>query len=142
MPITERISDSLFVKISVCIATYNGEKYIRDQLESILSQLDFCDEIVVSDDHSSDKTIAIIKSFNDDRIRVIYNSGQKGYTSNFENALKHAKGEYIFLSDQDDIWLKGKVDKCMEYLQDYDFVVSDAVIVNQDLETLKKSFSL
>ena len=85
--------------ISVCVATYNGEKYIKEQLLSILSQIGLNDEVVVSDDHSNDSTIDIVKSLNDKRVKIIYNEGNRGYTSNFENALKHAKGDYVFISD-------------------------------------------
>jgi glycosyltransferase involved in cell wall biosynthesis len=118
-------------RCSICIATYNGEKYIQEQIESILCQVDVNDEIIVSDDNSTDNTLAIVKSFNDDRITIYVNQGCKGYTGNFENALKYARGEYIFLADQDDIWVMGKVTKCLAYLQDYDFIVSDAIIVDK-----------
>lgn len=107
--------------ISVCMATFNGEKYIKEQIESILSQLSFVDELIVSDDGSTDKTLDIIESFHDNRIRVLHHSPVEGSafkkaTSNFENALRHAKGEYIFLSDQDDIWHNDKIVKCMKVL--------------------------
>lgn len=126
--------------ISVCLATYNGEEYIKEQLLSILMQLDGCDEVVISDDHSTDKTIDIIKSIHDDRIKIIMNEGEKGYTSNFQNALLYAKGNYIFLCDQDDIWINSKVKCCLEYLQDYDFVVSDAIIINHEGTILASSY--
>ncbi len=99
--------------ISVCIATYNGEKYIRPQIESIIVQLDPGDEIVISDDGSTDDTLNIIASFADDRIKVFDHSRDKKQkvkysfehvTRNFENALRHAKGDLIFLSDHDDFW--------------------------------------
>lgn len=128
--------------ISVCIATYNGEKYIKMQLESILSQISFKDEIIVSDDGSTDKTIHIIEKLRDKRIKIFRNNKEKGYTKNFENAIEKSKGDYIILSDQDDIWEKNKIDICMKYLQDgYDFVVSDAQIVNEKLDiVLEESF--
>ena len=127
-------------RISVCIATYNGEKYIKEQIRSILCQIGYNDEIIISDDNSIDKTLEIIKSFNDNRISIYVNHGRKGYSGNFENALHYANGEYIFLADQDDIWINGKVEICLKFLHDYDCVVSDAVIVNQDLQTLNESF--
>ncbi|EXY58193.1 glycosyltransferase, partial [Bacteroides fragilis] len=96
--------------ISVCIATYNGEKFIVEQLKTILSQLTDFDEIIISDDHSSDCTLSLIRSFRDPRIKIYLNENDKGYTSNFENALKKATGEIIFIADQDDIWKKDKVD--------------------------------
>ena len=124
--------------VSVCMATYNGEKYIKEQIDSILVQLDDGDELIISDDGSTDNTISIIKSYIDPRIKL-YISNSHCYTTNFENALSKAKGDYIFLSDQDDIWLKGKVETCLKYLRDYDFVVSNAIIVNQKLEHLVES---
>jgi len=96
--------------ISVCIATYNGEKYIKEQLDSIINQLDKSDEIIISDDGSSDNTIKIIESYKDGRI-VLYKNSFKNVVLNFEFAIDKSKGDYIFLSDQDDIWHKDKV-KC------------------------------
>jgi len=127
------------MKISVCMATYNGEKYIAEQLESILSQLSENDEVIVSDDSSSDRTAEIIKSFNDSRIKIYKNTKEKGYTRNFENALEKANGDIIFLSDQDDIWVENKVQKMTKILKESDFVVSDNSIVNENLEIINKS---
>ena len=98
--------------ISVCIATYNGAEYLREQVESILSQLEEEDEIVVSDDSSTDTTIEILQSFGDRRIKIFKNPA-KGFVRNFENALRQAQGDFIFLSDQDDVWLPNKVAVCM-----------------------------
>ena len=125
--------------ISVCMATYNGEKYIKDQIESILKQLGREDELIISDDNSTDQTLEIINQLNDNRIRVKKNIRQHGYTGNFYNALKFAKGDYIFLSDQDDIWRPNKIMKTMRYLKKYNFVVSDAKEVDTDLKEINKS---
>lgn len=76
--------------ISVCIATYNGEHYISEQIQSILVQLSINDEIVISDDCSTDNTLDIIKSFNDDRIKIFTGIKHKSLSFNFENALKNA----------------------------------------------------
>jgi len=100
-------------RISVCMATYNGEKYIYDQLQSILTQLSENDEVIISDNYSSDKTIEIIELFNDPRIKIYFLKKGKSI-KNFENALLHASRDYIFLADQDDIWLPGKVQIMME----------------------------
>lgn len=126
--------------ISVCIATYNGEKYITAQIESILSQLSNTDEIIISDDCSVDKTIEICRKFNDPRIKIIKNRKNVGYIANFENALKKAQGDIIFLSDQDDIWADNKVSVFMEYFKQYDMVVSDATIIDQDNQIINTSF--
>lgn len=127
--------------ISVCIATYNGEKYIKEQVQSILTQLNDDDEVIISDDNSNDSTIKIVKNLNDSRIKIITNKYEKGYTKNFQNAIENAKGDYIFLSDQDDIWKENKKDTMLFYLKKgYDFVVSDAEIVNEKLELIYHSF--
>lgn len=125
--------------ISVCMATYNGEKYIKEQLESILIQLGAEDEIIISDDGSTDNTISVVNSMNDKRIKLFYNHGKHGFTRNFENALRYAKGDYIFLSDQDDIWLDNKVSTIMEALQYYDFVTHDCITVDSKMNAISKS---
>ncbi len=112
-------------KISVCMATYNGEKYITEQLESILVQLRSQDEIIVSDDSSTDRTVEIIKSYRDSRIKVIENQNFKSPIFNFENSLKNASGDLIFLSDQDDKWMPNKIEEMMRELENYDLVISD-----------------
>ncbi len=94
--------------ISVAMATYNGEKYIKEQLESILLQLENQDEVIVSDDGSTDHTLKIIESLNDQRIKIL-KGPRNGVKQNFAHALSFCKGKYIFLSDQDDIWLENKV---------------------------------
>ena len=76
--------------ISVCMATYNGEKYIREQMNSILEQLGEDDELIISDDLSSDKTVEIIKSYKDKRIKLYIHEDNHGFVRNFENALVHA----------------------------------------------------
>lgn len=125
--------------ISVCMATYNGEKYIKEQLISILAQLGEKDEIIISDDHSTDTTLKIIEQLSDSRILVFFNT-EKGYTSNFENALRQVRGDIIFISDQDDIWNPRKVEVCLEALQSVDFVVSDCQLINSQNETISLSY--
>ncbi len=125
--------------ISVCLASYNGERYIKEQLLSILKQIDKDDEIIISDDASSDKTIDIINSINDRRIKLI-DGPQQGPAKNFENALLHSKGDLIFLSDQDDVWLDNKVSRMIDVLKDCDLVLSDCRIVNMQLEVTNPSY--
>lgn len=126
--------------ISVCIATYNGEKFIRQQLCSILGQIGADDEIIISDDGSSDKTLNVIKSLCDKRISIIEGPKKKSPVQNFENALKKAKGDYIFLADQDDVWKDNKVEVCMAWLNDYECVVSDAEMTDEKLYVIEKSY--
>ncbi len=128
--------------ISVCIATHNGGKYLRQQIESVISQLDSNDEIVVSDDGSNDDTVDVIKSFQDDRIKMYQFIPPKGLPSyryatlNFENALKHSKGNYIFLADQDDVWLPEKVNIMMKSLQENPYVLSDCYVTDENLNII------
>ncbi|GAP72121.1 glycosyltransferase [Candidatus Symbiothrix dinenymphae] len=127
-------------KASVCIATYNGEKYIKEQLDSILSQIGSEDEVIISDDGSTDGTINVIKEIPDSRIKLIFNDGRHGYTGNFENALNHSSGDYIFLSDQDDVWLPEKCKIVCELLSQYDLVVTNSKVTDENLNVKKESF--
>lgn len=127
------------IRISVCMATYNGEKYIEEQVKSIMNQLSINDEIIVSDDNSTDNTIRIIENLKDNRIKVFYNHSQKGYTRNFENALKHSSGDVIFLSDQDDVWIEGKVENVLRELENSTLVVTDAEVTDGKLLTIYNS---
>jgi len=127
--------------VSVCIATYNGEKYIKQQIESILTQIDIDDEIVISDDLSTDLTTEIVNSIDDLRIKLYINNNPSGRpTENFQNALNKSKGEFIFLADQDDIWLENKYNDSKHLLLKYDLVLSDSILVDENLNVLKKSF--
>jgi glycosyltransferase involved in cell wall biosynthesis len=118
--------------ISVCLATYNGSRYIKEQLVSILNQLNLEDEIVISDDGSKDNTIQILSDLNDSRIKVFKNSAPHGVVPNFKNALSHANGDFIFFCDQDDIWAPNKVERCVEELQQSDLVVHNALLMDGD----------
>ncbi len=91
------------------MATHNGERFIRRQMETILAQLAPDDEVVISDDSSTDRTLEIIRSLADSRIRLFTGNTFFSPTFNFENALRQARGDIIVLADQDDIWLDGKV---------------------------------
>ena len=128
--------------ISVCMATYNGERFIKKQLDSILLQLSENDEIIISDDGSTDNTIKILEKYNDHRIKIFHHDKRisKFYPKskipivsfNFENALIHASGDYIFLSDQDDIWYPEKILKCCDLLSKFDLVLSNTSIIDED----------
>ena len=119
------------MKISVCMATYNGERFLREQLDSILKQLSANDEVVVSDDGSTDGTLDIIESYEDSRI-ILLHSTQKNLIFNFENALKRATGDVVFLSDQDDIWFPAKVEICLKHLRKNDLVFSNLEVFSAD----------
>jgi len=135
--------------ISVCLATYNGEKYLKEQIDSILCQLAQDDELIISDDESTDGTINIIMSYNDKRIRLLRHTKKKcrytyyNITLNFQNTLQEAKGQFIFLADQDDVWLPNKIERMSNILKEYDLVLSDCSIVDSKLDILALSkFSL
>lgn len=126
--------------ISVCMATYNGAVYIKEQLESILSQLSPEDEIIISDDGSTDATLEVVAAMNEPRIRVVQGPRMKSPSKNFENALSYAKGDYIFLCDQDDVWQPNKVAVMSEALQSSACVISDCQVVDAGLNVMDSSF--
>lgn len=107
--------------ISVVMATYNGEKYIEKQLQTILNQTLSPDEVIIRDDCSNDKTVSIIEGFiennNLNNWDVKVNEHNLGYRKNFEELLNLAQGDYIFLSDQDDEWLEDKLKDMVEIFQ-------------------------
>lgn len=127
-------------KISVCVASYNGEEHIIRQLDSILDQLGPSDEVIVSDDSSTDATALLISQLGDSRIIFVTNTSTKGPVGNFQNALTRATGDFIFLSDQDDIWLSGKVAEMTSLLHEFDLVLSDCKIVDKNLSVIQPSF--
>jgi len=124
--------------ISVCIATYNGADFISDQLLSVLSQVGGADEIIISDNLSSDSTLEVIRSIGDSRIHI-FSESKKGVVCNFQNALAHASGDFIFLADQDDVWLPGKVEKVIQSLKNSDLVLHDANVVDANLNLIAHS---
>ena len=130
--------------ISVCVTTYNGEKFIREQLDSILSQLGLDDEVIISDDGSTDGTLNILESYHDSRIKTFHHDSSSVTTTfpldkpthNFEFALQQAEGDIIFLSDQDDVWMEGKVETMLAELKDAYFAVHDCVVVDDHMENI------
>lgn len=126
--------------ISVCIASYNGVAEIGRQLDSIIPQLSDGDEVVISDDGSTDGTRELIRKYPSKLIRLIDGPSLGSPVPNFENALRHAKGDYIFLSDQDDKWLPNKVEVTMAALREHSCVVSDCFVTDGALKPLHPSF--
>ncbi len=126
--------------VSVCMATRNGASFLKEQIDSILPQLGLEDEIVISDDCSGDDTLTVIRTFQDSRIRLLESRSEKGITRNFEASLKASHGDYIFLADQDDVWLPGKVKRMKQALKQYDLVISDCHLVDDTLQVLQRSF--
>jgi glycosyltransferase involved in cell wall biosynthesis len=122
------------------MATFNGAKYIREQVNSILAQ-EFVEnydtemELIVSDDGSTDGTTNILEDYCDERIKIFHHSnsnkhkyyqGHFAATENFAYAISKAAGNYIFLSDQDDVWYPWKLDKSISVLKQHGGVVGAA----------------
>lgn len=126
--------------ISVCLPTYNGSKFILEQINSILIQLADADEIIISDDCSSDNTLQLVRDLNDSRIKIYENQKFSSYIFNFENSIKQASGDIIFLCDQDDIWLPNKVEKFCEALKFSDLVLSDCFVTDTNLNVVSDSY--
>jgi glycosyltransferase involved in cell wall biosynthesis len=125
---------------SVVLASFEGERFIREQIESILVQLGPDDEIIVSDDASSDGTVDVVRRIGDSRIHVLENRDRVGYVLNFQRAVDRVRGQYVFFSDQDDVWLPGKMRSLCTALQSKRLVASDAVVVDENLRVLHESF--
>lgn len=128
--------------ISVIMAVYKGDKNIRAQLLSVLSQLGFGDEVIVSDDKPGGITERIVKQVAAEDSRVIWVEGKnKGTTANIVNAVRHCKGDKIFFCDCKDVWLPDKVKRVMDAFESgADLVVHNAYITDQDLNITEYSF--
>jgi glycosyltransferase involved in cell wall biosynthesis len=123
---------SIKPKVSVCLAAYNGENYIEDQLKSILKQLHVSDELIVCDDSSQDETCNIVKKIGDHRIVLHSYDKNVGHVRNFERAIAIATGDLIFLADQDDIWSPEKYRLVVDC-----FVLNpDVLLVHHALSTI------
>lgn len=127
------------MKISVIIAAYNGSKYITGQLNSILSQLRKEDEVIVSVDKSSDGTKSCVQEINDPRVKVV-DGPSSGINMNFTHALSHATGDAILFSDQDDVWLEGRIEIFLSKLKYYNFIFFDAEVINDYDELIDASY--
>lgn len=107
----------MMAALSVCMATCNGGCYLREQVESILPQLGPDDELIVSDDGSTDDTLEILAGYAEPRLRVLSRDRFRSPVRNFEHVLQHARGGILVLSDQDDIWLPGRLDLVRRHLE-------------------------
>lgn len=117
-------------RISVCMATYDGEDWVERQLLSILDQIGSDDEVIVVDDDSRDGTVRIIKDLGDSRISIHQNNYNVGHVRSFERAISLASGDIVLLSDQDDVWLPQRVSLFVDALQQHAVVASSLDIVD------------
>lgn len=144
MHIQEAVAEGKNMRVSVAMVTYNGEMFLREQLDTILAQLGSLDELVISDDGSRDNTLSIIKEYQERYacIRLLQGPGQ-GIKKNVEWALKHCRGQYIFLADQDDVWMPDKVEQVLERFAaaGATLVIHDAIVFREDTaEPVMESF--
>ncbi|MDK1327188.1 glycosyltransferase family 2 protein [Arthrobacter sp. zg-Y1143] len=121
------------IRVSVCMAAYRGEAYIKEQIDSILSELGQNDELIVVDDASGDGTVASVEAFSgDSRVRLVRNERNMGYVRTFDRAVGLARGEYIFLSDQDDVWMPGRLQRMLDALQESAVVATNFSILGEE----------
>lgn len=113
------------VRASICMASYKGGRFIQEQIESILAQMGPTDELVIVDDASPDDTVEKIRMFVDARIRLISSSINKGYVRSFAAAASASRGAFIFLADQDDVWIEGRLERMISALREADVVASN-----------------
>lgn len=133
------------MELSVALCTYNGEKYISEQLDSILNQALAVNEIIIVDDGSSDSTLAIIERYASlhPLIKVYRNQNTLGYLKNFEKSINRCSGDIVFLCDQDDIWLKEKTQSICNLFAEHPHIsciVSDLKLVDASGAALNRTF--
>lgn len=127
--------------VSVAMATFNGERFLKKQLDSILSQTYKNLEVIVTDDCSNDNTKQILLEYRKKyKIKVYFNEEKLGFVKNFEKAISLCSGDYIALCDQDDIWFENKIEILLNEIEDYSLIFSDACLVDEDENILNKSF--
>lgn len=130
-------------RVSVAMAVYNGELYLQEQIDSILCQLRTGDELVISVDPSTDRTLEILSKYAvlDTRVKFFYNKHRLGVVRNFQNALEHTSGDIIFYSDQDDVWMHDKVKTVLKEFENENVsvVIHDSRLVDENLNVLNNS---
>lgn len=131
-------------KIDILLATYNGETFIKEQIDSILNQTYSEFRLLISDDNSTDKTKEIIKEYEkkDNRIKCFFQKENLGVASNFEFLLKQVEANYYMFSDQDDIWKENKIEVSLKKMKDTncDLVYTNLEVVDKDLNTIYSSY--
>ena len=134
------------MKISVLLISYNGARYIKDQLRSILDEISAEDEIIVSDDGSTDGTVEIVSACAQSYPNIKLVAGpHNGIASNFSNAYRHSDGDILLFSDQDDEWLPGKVSRVKYYFAshpEHQVVMHDAYVCNGNNEIIGEDHTI
>jgi glycosyltransferase involved in cell wall biosynthesis len=132
MPLEDSLPADIGPTVSVCMATYNGARYVEAQLGSILAELEPGDEVVVVDDASTDDTADIVDAIGDPRIRLRRQARNEGYVRTFEMAMTLARGEVIMLADQDDIWVEGRRGVLLDAAMAAGVAASNLVLLGSD----------
>ena len=138
-------------KLCILLASYNGEKYISEQLDSIINQTYKNWELIIRDDGSKDETVTILNKYEkkDERIKILRDDkGNLGFLKNFEELLFNAKEEFVLFSDQDDFWLKNKLEKFVKKIRDLDekvlskplLIHCNSLVCDDKLEIIKEEF--
>jgi glycosyltransferase involved in cell wall biosynthesis len=128
--------------ISIVLCTYNGEDFLRAQLDSLVAQTYANLEFVVCDDCSTDGTRAILEEYaRDERFRLHFNEENLGYSRNFEQGTAMTRGQYISFCDQDDIWMHDKIERLYKAIEGYSLVFSDSLLVDKEGKSLGKKLS-
>jgi glycosyltransferase involved in cell wall biosynthesis len=123
--------------VSVCMASYNGSNFIRAQIDTILSELEKLDELIIVDDCSNTATKNVLKSYTDPRIKLKFNSTNIGHVKTFERAVSFSKNPIIILADQDDIWVEGRVGLLVAKLND-----SGMMLVSSNFLTFREKINV
>ena len=126
--------DAPTVRASVCLAAHDGAAHIEEQLTSILEQLGAHDEVVVVDDASTDATVAVVEAIGDPRIRLVRNEINAGYVRTFERAMTLSRGAFVLLSDQDDVWVPGRLDAMLDALASTAVVATSVAVLGEPLQ--------
>jgi Glycosyltransferases involved in cell wall biogenesis len=127
--------------VSIALCTYNGEKFLRKQIDSLLAQTYPHIEVIVCDDASSDGTAGILNSYTDPGMIKYFNPENIGYIRNFEQAIRHCTGQYIAICDQDDVWKENKIERMLNSIDDAWLLFSDSELIDEQGLQLGKKLS-
>jgi glycosyltransferase involved in cell wall biosynthesis len=129
--------------VSVVLGTYNGEKYLEEQIFSILRQTYAPVELILTDDGSTDRTPEILEEFAGKyaNVHAYFSEANLGLTRNFERGVRYAQGQYIAFADQDDLWLPEKIRRLAEQIGDHMLAYADSAYVNAEGHLMGKKLS-